>query len=183
MPASPLTSSPSLVPAVRARDAVAEAEEMADTHLARTEEVERLGRTVRWLENLVQIPGTKFGIGLDAIVGALVPGVGDAVTGAVSMTLLVAAARRGVPRIVIARMFLNVLVDTLVGMVPVVGDVFDLLWRSNVRNLDLLERHQHELEPRARVSDWAIVAAAGVTVVASIAAPFVLLAWLLTAVF
>src|SRR5690606_40530037 len=58
------------------------------------------------------------------------------------------------PRVVVARMLLNIGVDTLVGMIPVAGDVFDLLWRSNTRNLALLERHQGELEPGARASDY-----------------------------
>jgi hypothetical protein len=102
------------------------------------------------------------------------------VTGAMGLTVIVAAARRGVPRIVLARMLLNVAVDTVLGLVPIVGDAFDLLWRSNLRNLELLERHQNELEPRARAGDWAIVAAAGALVLASAAAPIFLIAWLVS---
>jgi hypothetical protein len=164
-------------------DSVAEAEHMADRHLARTAEVERVRGVVHWLDDMVRIPGTRFGVGLDAILGAVVPGLGDAVTGAVSITVLVTALRRGVPRIVVARMFVNLLVDVVVGMVPVVGDVFDLFWRSNVRNLALLERHQGELEPRARPGDYAVVAAAVALVVASVAAPIMLVAWVLSAIF
>jgi hypothetical protein len=161
-------------------DAVAQAEAMADAHLARTEEVERVGKVVRWLDDLVRVPGTRFGIGLDAILGAIVPGAGDLVTGAMGLTVIVAAARRGVPRIVLARMLLNVGIDTMLGIVPVVGDAFDLFWRSNTRNLALLERHQGELEPRARPGDWAIVGAAVTMVLASVATPIVLLAWLVS---
>jgi hypothetical protein len=153
---------------------------MAETHLARTGEIERVGRVVRWLDDLVRIPGTRFGVGLDAILGAIVPGFGDVVTGTMAMTVIIAAARRGVPRIVLARMLVNVGIDTSLGLVPVAGDVFDLLWRSNVKNLELLERHQGELEPRARVGDWAIVGAAGAMVLASIAAPIFLIAWLVS---
>lgn len=153
---------------------------MADTHLVRTDEVERVGRWVRWLENLVRVPGTRFGIGLDAILGAVLPGAGDVLTGVLGLTVIVAAARRGVPRIVLARMLVNTGADTLLGMLPIAGDVFDVLWRSNVRNLALLERHQGELEPRARVGDWAIVGAAGALVVASVAAPIFLIAWLVS---
>src|SRR5688500_4748456 len=116
-------------------DAVADAERMADQHLARVEEVEKVGSVVRWLDDLVRVPGTRFGIGLDAILGFLVPGLGDLVTGAVALTLLRTAMRRGVPRVVMARMLVNIGVDTMVGLVPVVGDVFDLLWRSNTKNL------------------------------------------------
>lgn len=163
--------------------AVVDAERMADTHLARTAEVEKVASVVRWLDDAVRIPGTKFGVGLDAIVGFLVPGVGDAITGGVSMSLLIAAMRRGVPSIVIMRMFLNIAVDTIVGMVPVVGDVFDLLWRSNVRNLELLERHQGELEPRARIADYGIVTAAAALIVGSVAAPIFAIGYLLGLLF
>lgn len=178
MPSAPAFRAP-LVHA-EPSDAVADAERMADRHLARVDEVEKIGGVVRWLDDLVRVPGTKFGIGLDAILGFLIPGLGDLVTGAVALTVITAAMRRGVPRVVLARMLVNVGVDTLVGMVPVVGDVFDLLWRSNTKNLALLERHQHELEPRPRPGDYAIVAAAVGFVIASIAAPIVLVAWVIS---
>ncbi len=170
------------VPAVALESrAVVEAEAMADTHLARTAEVEKVGTVVRWMEDLVRVPGTKFGVGLDAMLGFVLPGVGDAVTGAVALSLLVTAMRRGVPRIVVMRMFLNIAVDVVVGLVPIVGDAFDLVWRSNVRNLELLERHQGELEPRARVGDYGIVASAAALVAASVAAPIFAIGWLLGA--
>ncbi len=161
-------------------DAVADAERMADQHLARVAEVEKVGKVVRVLDDLVHVPGTKFGIGLDAILGAFLPGVGDAVTGLVSLSLLSAAMRRGVPRVVIARMFLNIAIDTVGGLVPVVGDVFDLFWRSNTKNLALLERHQGELEPKARAGDYMVLAAAAVLIGVGIAAPIMLIAWLLS---
>lgn len=168
------------VPAVSTESpAVVDAERMANTHLARTAEVEKVGSVVRWMEDLVRVPGTKFGIGLDAALGFVLPGVGDAVTGAVALSLLVTAMRRGVPRVVVLRMFLNIAVDVVVGLVPVVGDAFDLVWRSNVRNLELLERHQGELEPRARAGDYAIVTAAIALVAGSVAAPIFAVGYLL----
>jgi hypothetical protein len=130
----------------------------------------------------VRIPGTKFGIGLDAIVGAVVPGLGDVVTGAVALSLVAAALRRGVPGVVVARMLLNIGIDVVLGALPVAGDLFDLLWRSNTRNLALLERHQHELEPRARRSDYLVLAAAGTLVLAGIAAPIALVWWIVGAI-
>lgn len=159
-------------------DSVAEAEAMAETHLARQDEVRRVGNVVRWMDDLVRVPGTRFGFGLDAILGFFVPVIGDLVSGAVAVTVITAAQRRGVPRIVVLRMLLNVGVDTLAGMVPVVGDAFDLVWRSNIRNLELLERHQGELEPKARRSDYAVVAAAVGLVGLGLAAPIMLLVWL-----
>jgi len=77
------------------------------------------------------------------------------------------------------RMLLNVGIDVVGGMVPVVGDAFDLVWRANIRNLALLERHQGELEPRARASDYAIVAGATVVATATVALPFLALWWVI----
>lgn len=156
---------------------------MADTHIAKTDEVERIGKLVRVLDDVVRVPGTKFGIGLDAIVGFILPGVGDAITGVAALSLLLTALRRGVPRVVVMRMFLNIAVDTVGGLLPVVGDLFDLVWRSNTRNLELLERHQGELEPKARAGDYALVGGAVALVGASIAAPIAAAGWLLSALF
>lgn len=160
-------------------DSVAEAEAMADRYLARQDEVRRVSSVVRWMDDLVRVPGTRFGFGLDSILGFFVPVVGDLVTGAIAVTVITAAQRRGVPRIVVLRMLLNIGIDTLAGMVPVVGDAFDLVWRANVRNLELLERHQGELEPKARKSDYAMVAAAVGLVGLGLAAPIMLLVWLI----
>lgn len=152
---------------------------MADAYLARQEEVRRVASVVRWLDDLVRVPGTRFGFGLDAILGFFVPVLGDLVTGAVAVSVITAAQRRGVPRIVVLRMLLNLGIDTLGGLVPVVGDAFDLVWRANVRNLELLERHQGELEPKARKSDYLVVAAAVGLVGVGVAAPIMLLVWLI----
>ena len=160
-------------------DSVAEAEAMADRHLARQDEVRRVGAVVRWMDDLVRVPGTRFGIGLDAVLGFFIPVIGDLVTGAIAVTVITAAQRRGVPRIVVLRMLLNLGIDMLAGMIPVVGDAFDLVWRANVRNLELLERHQGELEPKARAGDYAVVAAAVGIVGLSLAAPIMLLVWLI----
>lgn len=159
-------------------DSVAEAEAMADAHLTRQDEVRRVASLVRWLDDLVRVPGTTFGIGLDALLGVLVPVLGDLVTGALSVVVIRAAQRRGVPRVVLLRMLANLGLDTLAGMVPVVGDAFDLVWRANVRNLALLERHQGELEPKARKGDYVVVAAAVGLVAVGLAAPILLLVWL-----
>jgi hypothetical protein len=170
-------------PVIHRSDAVAEAEAMADAHLARVEDVRKVGVLVRWLDDLIRIPGTKFGIGLDAAIGLVLPGVGDAITGAAAIAVLSAALRSGVPRVVVARMLLNIAIDTVGGLLPVVGDAFDLFWRSNYRNLELLERHQNEIEPKARATDYLWVGLAVAMVGASVAAPFVLGYWILGAIF
>ncbi|MBA2719809.1 MAG: DUF4112 domain-containing protein [Chloroflexi bacterium] len=104
----------------------------------------------RILDDLVAVPGTNHRIGLDPIVG-LIPIVGDAVSGAVGFWLIAEATRFGLPRVVVARMVLNTVVDLILGAVPFLGDVFDVVSRSNSRNLALFRRHA--LEPGASTRD------------------------------
>lgn len=111
----------------------------------------RLGRLHRvgWLlDNSLPIPGTRFRLGIDQIVG-LVPGIGDLVGGVLSLYIIVESARMGVPRSLLARMGWNVAVDTLVGEIPVLGDLFDIGFKANIRNLALLDGYlQHPAEVR-----------------------------------
>ena len=78
------------------------------------------------LDDRFRIPGTDVRFGLDPIIGILFPGIGDAVTGAGSVGLMALALRRGVPRVILFRMILNILVDVLAGSLPIVGDIFDV---------------------------------------------------------
>jgi hypothetical protein len=94
----------------------------------------------RVLDTAVGVPGTRLRIGLDAILG-LIPGAGDAVSAALSGYIILAAARAGASKPVLLRMVGNVLLDTIIGAVPVLGDLFDVVFRSNARNVALLERH------------------------------------------
>ena len=94
----------------------------------------------RLLDSAVTVPGTKFRVGLDALIG-LVPGVGDLAGAAMSGYIILAAARLGAPKTVLFRMILNVAVDSIVGAVPLLGDLFDAGWRANTRNTALLDRH------------------------------------------
>ena len=94
----------------------------------------------RVLDTAVGVPGTRLRIGLDAILG-LIPGAGDAVSSALSGYIILAAARAGASKPVLLRMVGNVLLDTIIGAVPVLGDLFDVVFRSNARNVALLERH------------------------------------------
>ncbi|MDF1503421.1 DUF4112 domain-containing protein [Roseisolibacter sp. H3M3-2] len=116
---------------------------------------ERVRRLARVMDSAVGIPGTRVRFGLDAVLG-LVPGVGDVVGAAAAGYVVLAAARLGAPASVLLRMLVNVGVDTLVGSVPLLGDLFDLGWRSNTRNVALLERHL--ADPRgARAASRAVV--------------------------
>jgi hypothetical protein len=102
--------------------------------------VERLRWLGYLLDNSIPVPGTGFRFGLDTVIG-LVPGVGDLVGGALSVYIILEAARLGVPRPLLARMGYNVAVDALVGTVPVLGDLFDAGYKANLRNLALVRGH------------------------------------------
>jgi hypothetical protein len=102
--------------------------------------VTRARTLARLLDDLIRVPGTKIGIGLDPVIG-LIPGLGDVIGGAMSGYILLVAAKEGVPTSVLTRMLGNIALDSLVGVVPLVGDLFDVGVKSNRRNIDLLERY------------------------------------------
>lgn len=105
--------------------------------------LERLRRLTRWMDTRWRIPGTRIPVGLDGI-ASLAPVVGDTATAAVSAYIVWEAARFGLPRSLVARMVANVGVDWLVGSVPVLGTIFDIAFKANRRNLDLLHEHLEE---------------------------------------
>lgn len=109
------------------------------------------------MDEFVRFPGTKFRFGLDPIVG-LIPGVGDTASALISAFSLIYAARCGVPRIILARMAVNILINEIVGIIPGVGDAFSFWFKSNVRNYHLLQQHLGT-SPGARRSDWIFVVA------------------------
>lgn len=102
--------------------------------------LKRIRRVTRLMDASLGIPGTRFKFGLDGLMG-LVPGVGDVATAGISAWVIRESARLGVPARVIRKMAANLVVDLLVGAVPVAGDLFDFVWKANVRNLKLLEEH------------------------------------------
>jgi hypothetical protein len=107
---------------------------------------QRIGRVTRVLDELVGVPGTPIKVGRDPVIG-LIPVVGDAVAAGVGAWVIAEAARFGIPRLVLGRMVLNLLLDLGVGAIPILGDVYDLFFRSNSRNLALFRRHA--LDPDA----------------------------------
>ena len=106
----------------------------------------RIGRVTHILDDLVAIPGTRQRVGLDPVVG-LIPIVGDGIAALVGGWVILEAARFGIPRVVLARMVVNLLVDLALGMIPLIGIVLDVVSRSNSANLGLFRRHA--LDPDA----------------------------------
>lgn len=106
-------------------------------------------RTLAWILDRSIPLGGGYRIGLDPIIG-LIPGFGDWLGAGLSLWLVFEAVRLGVPAPIIARMGLNILIETVAGAVPLLGDVFDAAWQANQRNLKLVERHYDPLSrPRS----------------------------------
>lgn len=134
------------------------------------------------LDSSIAIPGLKFRIGIDALVG-LVPGIGDLLGVLLSSYVVAQAARIGVPRTMLVRMALNVAIEGFFGSVPILGDVFDAIWKANQRNVRLLESYMDR--PReAKIASRAFVTGIVIVLVAMLAAfgvlTFYLLRWLMT---
>ena len=142
----------------------------------------RLERLAWLLDSSIPIPGTRFSIGLEALIG-LVPFIGDLVGVVLSSYILAEAARLGVGRSVLARMAFNVAIEGLVGLIPLAGDVFDAAWKANQRNVRLLgawlERPQRAQRASLLFVAGMIVALAGFAAV-TIALTYLLLRWLVT---
>jgi len=102
--------------------------------------LELLRRWARLFDAAFRIPGTELRFGIDPLIG-LVPGIGDLASPLLTMVMLWQGARLRVPKVVLARMVFNALIDAAVGAIPVLGDAFDFAWRSNEWNMQLLERH------------------------------------------
>ena len=102
--------------------------------------VQRLERLARLLDSEFRVPGTRFRFGLDGLVG-FIPGIGDAAGLAISSYIVVEAWRLGAPSPILLRMIANLVVDGAVGAVPISGDLFDIAWKANKRNMNLLLGH------------------------------------------
>ncbi len=135
---------------------------------------ENLDQLARVLDDIFQIPGTNIRFGLDAIIG-LIPGVGDLVTGMASFLIIFAAWERGLPRVTLARMVANVAIDTLVGSMPLVGDIFDAAWKANRKNYNLLLRVEQQPGRKATVQDWLFLALMLLAIAALVALPILII--------
>ncbi|HMF28949.1 MAG TPA: DUF4112 domain-containing protein, partial [Candidatus Cybelea sp.] len=138
---------------------------------------------VRWMDSAIPVPGTELRIGLDPILGFLLPGIGDALGALPSLLLLSFAARAGVPVVILWRMLLNIAIDSLIGAVPLLGDFFDATFHANERNLALLERYAAGPPGHARARDYLVVAFAIVFAAACVLFPIALVVMLMKAAF
>jgi hypothetical protein len=145
-----------------------------------------LDQLSRWMDGMFRIPGIGWRFGLDALIG-LIPGLGDTATSLVSFYVLAAGVRYRVPKVTLLRMGFNIAIDYLLGAIPVVGDAFDLFWKSNQKNVDLLrERATVDAEQarEGRISDWLFVGLIILVLIAlllgSIGISIYLLTWLVT---
>lgn len=141
---------------------------------------QRVEKAVHLLDSAIRIPGTKISVGLDPILGLLLPTVGDALGGVVSLGMLFLAVQYRVPAPVIGRMVVNIAMDSAIGAIPVVGDVFDFGWKANERNFELMATHRGDLPQRgAPAAYW--LAVIGLVFVGAIfiALPIALVVWLL----
>lgn len=102
-----------------------------------------LDRFARLMDSQFRIPGTQIRFGLDALIG-IVPGFGDFSTFVVSGFMVLLMARNGASGFVLARMILNIVIDGLVGSVPILGDLFDVAFKANQRNMKLMHEHYNE---------------------------------------
>lgn len=106
----------------------------------RADSVARLEALATFLDSAILIPGTNQRVGFDALIG-LIPGVGDAISTALSAYIIWEARQLGLPRWKIARMIGNVALDTALGAVPLAGDAFDVFFRANKRNMQIVRDH------------------------------------------
>ena len=112
------------------------------------------------LDSKFRIPGTNIRFGIDPIIG-LIPGAGDVFAGVISLYFLIQAALSGGRVSVLGRMFLNILLDVLIGSVPVLGEAFDIYWKANLRNsriLNELQQHPRKTTSESRFWIWFVVA-------------------------
>jgi hypothetical protein len=135
-----------------------------------------LRRWVKLLDDRFRIPGTNIRFGIDPLIG-LIPGLGEATSPVFTVALLVQGVRMRVPRVVLARMVVHAGVDALLGVIPFAGNVVDVFWRANRRNLTLLERHARPGVPPTR-ADYVFIWAAVAFIVLLAAIPIVVLVFL-----
>jgi hypothetical protein len=100
----------------------------------------RLSRLAWLIDGVFSLPGTRFRFGLNSLIG-LLPVGGDAVLGVISLYIIYEASRLGLPKSKLARMLANVGIEVIGGSVPILGDLFDMALKANLRNLAIINQH------------------------------------------
>src|SRR5579864_6772054 len=136
---------------------------------------EHLDYIATLLDDMFRIPGTQIRFGLDALIG-WVPGIGDAVAAFASFLIVFAAWRRHVQAVTLVRMVANVVLETVLGAIPVAGDIFHVFWKSNRRNYRLLIRESEQPDVNAR-RDWMFLAIILFAAIAAAVIPIGILIW------
>lgn len=116
-------------------------------------------RLAELLDSQFKIPNTNIRFGLDPII-SLIPGAGDVVAGVISLYFLIQGAIHGGRAAVLGRMFINILLDVLIGSIPILGDAFDVYWKANLRNariLDELQQNPQKTTSESRMWIWFVV--------------------------
>lgn len=99
-----------------------------------------IDRLATFLDSEFRLPGTQMRFGMDGLIG-LIPGIGDAITGGLGLYIVARAHREGAPKLTLLKMLWNLAVDTVLGTIPLVGDIFDFAHRANLKNARLLQKH------------------------------------------
>jgi Domain of unknown function (DUF4112) len=123
-----------------------------DFHHSHAPKLKRIRQLSQLLDGAIVIPGTKQRIGLDPILG-LIPGGGDTVSALLSGYIIIEAARMGLPRKALIQMVGNIVIDTFAGTVPVLGDIFDVFSKANLRNMQIVESHVQSPPPSSAKAD------------------------------
>ncbi len=132
---------------------------------------------IAWLlDNSIPVPGTGRRFGIDALIG-FVPVVGDVLSGGIGLFVVWRASRFGLPRVVVARMLANSVIDIAIGSIPLLGDAFDLWFKANTRNLAIVRRHLEHPETSTR-NDWLVLGG----LIGLIVAIVLLLGWFVVSV-
>lgn len=108
--------------------------------------LQRIRLVTHLLDNALPIPGTKVRVGIDPLLG-LLPGAGDWVSMVLSVYIILESLRFGLPKETLTQMVSNLVLDAVSGVIPIAGDIFDVAWKANNRNLKLLEAHLQDPQP------------------------------------
>jgi hypothetical protein len=137
-----------------------------------------LDRLASLLDDGFSVPGTSLRFGLDPLIG-LIPGIGDLLGGLASFVFVFAGWQRRLPQVTLLRMVVNIAIDSLGGTLPVIGDAFDVYWKSNRMNFQLLQRHALAPHRNHAWRDWLFLWMVIVIMVALALLPVAILVWII----